>query len=258
MTELAVPQPSELAMTPSFHAVAVNATEMKEANTQITSFLVAKCDEIDKELAEMTAAYETAKTRKWASSALQNQVRNITKRKVYYDKLLDAVNAGYTIVPNMPCDIFAIRTDRHDPKWFHQTGTSQYSYNGAAPNVKDEKERLLPSGEGEYQNPLVAFTEDRDKVKTAEGKELYRVVQRKPEWRDMEFPLAAAHPVVMAAADDAMRNLIFDRIGIVPQGTMRRGYRGDPIVLGQIVRRDGYSEKVTSFLIAWHLDVRTL
>jgi hypothetical protein len=258
MTELVATQPSDLAITPSFHAVAINATAMKEANTEITQFLVAKCNEVDNELAEMTAAYDTARTRKWASSALHNQVNKITKRKVYYDKLLDAVNAGYTLVPNMPCDVFAIRTDRNDPKWFHKTGTSQYGYSGAAPSVPDEKERLLPSDEGTYQNPLVSFTEDRDKVKMPDGKELYRVTQRLPEWRDMEFPLAAAHSVVMEATDDAMKKLIFDRIGIVPQETIRRGYRGDPIVLGQIVRRDGYSEKVTSFLIAWHLDMRTL
>lgn len=258
MTEITENLPSELAMTPSFHAVAVDATAMKDAKDQITQFLVSKCDEVDKELFEMTAAYETAKSRKWASSPLQNQVRNITKRKVYYDKLLDAVNAGYTIVPNMPCDIFAIRTDRNDPKWFNQTGTSQHSFSSAAPYVKDEKERYLSSGLGEYQNPLVKFSENRDKIKTPENKELYRVRQHTPEWQDVEFPLAAAHPVVMEATDNAMRQLIFDRIGIVPQGTMRRGYRGDPIVLGQIVRKQGYDEKVTSFLIGWHLDVRTL
>jgi hypothetical protein len=76
-------------------------------------------------------------------------------------------------------------------------------------------------------------------------------------WEDIEFQLAIAHPLVMDATAAAMAMKIFDRIGVVPQ-TARNGYRGDPIVLGQITRKEGYSTKTASFLIAWYLDPRTL
>jgi hypothetical protein len=71
----------------------------------------------------------------------------------------------------------------------------------------------------------------------------------------MEFPLAIAHPLVMDATAAAMALKIFDRIGVVNN---RNQSRGDPIVLGQITRKDGYSTKTASFLIAWYLDPRTL
>ena len=61
----------------------------------------------------------------------------------------------------------------------------------------------------------------------------------------------------MDATAAAMAMKIFDRIGVVPQ-TRRKGYRGDPIVLGQITRKEGWQTKTASFLIAWYLDPRTL
>lgn len=254
MTEIAVTTSTELAMTPSFHAVAINATEMAAQRDHVGSFLRAKVSSIDIELKEMTAAYDVARTRKWASRALKNQVRKITSQKTYYDKLLTAIDLGMTIVPNMPCDIFAIRVDKAVPsiKYQHGEGPSEWS---AAPTVRDEKEQHLPVGKGIYVSPVREFEQDKEE-EVVDGKKMVYVNQTIRDYEAIEFPLAAAHPVVMEAADGAMKHLIFDRIGIVP--ATGRKLRGDPIVLGQIVRRDGYNEKVTSFLIAWHLDVRTL
>jgi len=241
-------------MTPSFHAVAVNATEMAAQRDHIGSFLRAKVSSLDLELSEMTSAYDVARTRKWASSALKNQVRKITSQKNYYDKLLAAVDLGMTIVPNMPCDIFAIRVKKEIPsrKYQHGQGPTEWS---AAPVVHDEKEKHLPAGDGLYVSPIREFEQDKEE-NVVDGKKTVYVNQVICDYEAIEFPLAAAHPVVMEATDAAMKSLIFDRIGIVP--ATGRKLRGDPIILGQIVRREGYNEKVTSFLIAWHLDVRTL
>lgn len=251
--ELAVTSP-EAAMVPSFHAVAVNATEMASQRESIGSFLRAKVSSLALELQEMTAAYDVARTRKWASSALRNQVSKITKTKTYYDKLLVAVDLGMTIVPNMPCDIFAIRVDKAIPRNKYQDGKGSTEWS-AAPVVRDEREQHLPAGEGLYVSPVREFEQNKNE-RIVDGKTIVYVSQTIRAYEDIEFPLAAAHPVVMEAADEAMKALIFDRIGIVPQ--TGRKLRGDPIILGQIVRRDGYNEKVVSFLIAWHLDVRTL
>lgn len=254
-TELAVTSEANEVLVPSFHAVAVNATEMKESRSKIRLFLDNKVAEIGLELAEITAALETAKLRKWATQPLKNQVTRIAKRKLYYDKLLAAVDAGFTIVPNMDVDVFAIRVKSDTPKWSYDSGSSKHGFRGASPSVPDEKEDHLPVGEGNYQSSRVDFHE-RNSI-TGEGEnKLYHVGQTCDGYQDIDFPLAAAHPIVMDETNRAMVMKIFDRIGIVPQ-THRR-LRGDPIILGQIVRKDGYTEKVASFLIAWHLDFRTL
>lgn len=81
-----------------------------------------------------------------------------------------------------------------------------------------------------------------------------RIIKKAVSFAELEFPLAIAHPVVMDATSHAMALKIFDRIGIVPQSLRH----GDPIVLGQIIRKQGWQTKTASFLIAWYLDVRTL
>lgn len=256
MTELAIQE--DVALVPSFHAVALNATEMQQSTTEIKHFLDTKLASLDRDVKELSDALAVAEKNKWAVKTYRSQLKKVQVRRQYYSKLLSAMDAGYTIVPNMPVDVFAIRTNRTAwPKWNGKMGTSTGGYNSASPYIPDEKEMVLPVGHGEYRSPTQMFHEDRDKV-TKDGKELYRVEQTCDGYADIEFPFAAAHSVVMDATAYAMAMKIFDRIGIIPQGTVRRGYRGDPIIVGQIVRRDGCQEKVASFLIAWHLDVRTL
>jgi hypothetical protein len=165
------------------------------------------------------------------------------------------MEAGYTIVPNMDCNVFAIRTKRQWPKWNGNEGTSHYSYSSASPSIPDEEEMRLPIGEGEYQSIDQKFHEQHWKTKEGD-KELYHVRQICDGLDPINFPLAIAHPVVMNTVAAAMAKKIFDRIGIVPAS--HRRLKGDPIVLGQITRKEGYSTKTASFLIAWYLDPRTL
>lgn len=237
----------------SFQAVALNATEMQGATAQVRAFLEDKIAEIDTELAEMSAAYQVAKSRKWSSQPLANQVSRIRKRKTYYDKLLGAVNAGYTIVPNMPCDVFVIRTNRATPQARELVSSHQYS----VPELADIDPPMLPAGEGHHESPQQRnyVTSFQQPMTDGTQQTRYRRVGVRM-YQGIEFPLAVAHPVVMSATDHAMKKLIFDRIGIVPQGTMRR--QADPIVLGQIMTKSGYHTKIASFLIAWHLDLRSL
>jgi hypothetical protein len=254
MTELAVT--SEEKLVPSFHAVAVNATEMQQSTAQIRSFLETKVAALQNEVNELAAALTVAERNKWAVKTYRSQLKKAEYRHLYYSKLVMALDAGFTIVPNMEVDVFAIRTNRTAwPKWNGNTGVSQYGFNSASPSVPDETEMVMPVGKGEYRSPVQVFTEYKDKV-TKDGKEMYRVEQECQGYSDIEFPFAAAHSVVMDATAHAMALKIFDRIGIVPQTGGK--LRGDPIILGQIVRKEGYTTKVASFLIAWHLDVRTL
>jgi hypothetical protein len=79
------------------------------------------------------------------------------------------------------------------------------------------------------------------------------------EFNEAEFPVMAAHPVVMEATARARDMNVFDQIGICPP-TRRRG-KGDPLIIGQIIEtmpKWGEPPKVISFLIAWYLDLRTI
>jgi hypothetical protein len=69
------------------------------------------------------------------------------------------------------------------------------------------------------------------------------------------FPLNVARPQIMEATAQAMVAKCFDEIGICPQTK-----QADPLIIGRIAtKRRGWQEpSMISFLIAWHLDLRTL
>lgn len=260
-TEITIPQPAkELEFVPQFHAVAVNGTEMVAAKAGIKSWLERKVQSIEEEINSIQATYDSAVKNKWKSSGFKAQLEKEKRKHLYYGKLLAACHAGFVIVPNMEVSIFAIRVARSNPSWRSDYGKSTYGFRSAAPSVPEETEERLPVGDGRYESPLTKFHEDREEGKELkDGKEVktYEVTQWCDGFDQIEFPLAIAHPMVMDATAHAMAMKIFDRIGVVPQ-TRRRGYRGDPIVVGQITTKEGSSTKVASFLIAWYLDPRTL
>jgi hypothetical protein len=255
MTEIAVTQSSDLAITPSFHMMATNPTEMANAKEGIRGWLTTKLAAIESERAEVQAAHDSAQAHKWKTSAFKSILRRIDGQYLYYGKLAAACDAGFTLVPNMDVNIFAVRTKRANPKWRGNEGTSSSGYRSASPRIPDEEEQRLSVGEGNYQSPAQKFTEYNSKIQK-DGKELYHVQQVCDGFEQIEFPLAVAHPVVMNVVAAAMAKKIFDRIGIVPRTQQR--LRGDPIVLGQITRKEGYQTKTASFLIAWYVDARTL
>jgi len=77
----------------------------------------------------------------WRSKGFDRLRRNMP------DEALAAFEAGYYIVPNFPATVFAIRTDRDNPK---RNKHIAYTYN---PKITAECD-VLPAGEGEYKNPV--------------------------------------------------------------------------------------------------------
>jgi len=243
---------NELALIPQFHAVAVNATEMKAATEGIKAWLQAKVGALNSIVDETHAALDSATRNGWATKTLRAAYLREKNRHLYYGKLLAAVEAGYTIVPNMDVDVFAIRVKREKPAEGSLTITSLWN---TTPSVDEEKEQRLEIGDGRYESPRQLVRTSHRMVKNSEGKELHENTVIPVGFSDLEFPMAVAHSVVMDATAQAMSLKIFDRIGIVP----RTKRRGDPIVLGQIIRRENsWRLKTASFLIAWYLDPRTL
>jgi hypothetical protein len=207
------------------------------------------------ERAEIQESLDSAQKHKWKTSAFKSMLSRLTQKELYYGKLLSACEAGFVIVPNMDVNVFAIRVNRSWPNWNGDEGTSANSYRSASPSIPDEEEQRLPVGDGNYQSPTQKFREFHSKI-MKDGKEVYLARQVCNGFDQIEFPLAVAHPVVMNVVAAAMAKKIFDRIGIVPRTQQR--LRGDPIVLGQITRKEGYQTKTASFLIAWYVDARTL
>ena len=244
-------------MVPKFHAVAVNATEMAEANAAITIFIKAKLASLQSEKDGFTETCMVAEMNGWKGEALARIEKRLVRELEYYGKLLLALEAGYTVVPNMPCDQFAIRVERKGPTPF----STYKEYDDRTPSdwnmdrIPDQKEQILPAGEGRYESPNPEIDDASGTHRNGEGKLIHSRHIQVTGFDDIEFPLAAAVPLVMTATQAAMSLKLFDRIGIVPQQLKAHM---DPIILGQIVRRENGRDKVASFLIAWHLDMRTL
>jgi hypothetical protein len=134
---------ADLALIPQFHAVALNATEMKAANDQIKTWLEAKLASLKTIIEEARAALDVATRNGWKTEALRSAFQREKQRQLYYGKILEAVNAGYTIVPNMEVDVFAIRVKREKPAESSATSTAKWK---VTPRIRDEKEQRLPPG----------------------------------------------------------------------------------------------------------------
>jgi len=253
-TELTVPHENDFGIQPQFQAVAVNATEMKAANEGIKTFLRNKLAAVQCEIDEAQAALDSATKHKWKTSTFKNIMLRRKQEHLYYSKLLAACEAGFTIIPNMEVDVFAIRVKRDKPahKVVQNIRTSSYS----DPWINDESEQRLPVGEGRYESPTQTVEVDKSEGVNAKGEKTFVTTWIPDGFAQLDFPLSVAHPVVMDATARAMAMKIFDRIAVVPK--TRSAGRGDPIVVGQITRKHGYTTKTASFLIAWYLDPRTL
>lgn len=211
--------------------------------------LIAWCDNriafCRAESQELGEAVEHAKKNKWKSGTLQTQHNRSLRRVEYYEKIKGALEQGYYIVPNFPIQIFAIRKGHNrKPKGFNRA-----SWRNASNHVQEEQE--LPSGEGVYRNPFpIVCQEEKQKQ---DGTKYYESYPE--EWDKFEFPINMAKPQIMSVTQTALAMKVFDRVGVMP--SVRRK-KEDPVIIGQIVHKNGPTEKVVSFMIAWHLNTNVL
>lgn len=220
---------------------------MAAAQGKLVAWAEAKVAEHEAEETEIKVNLDAAVAHKWRSSGLKSQHTRAGKRTEYYRKMLAALQAGYSIVPNLPgMDTFAVRVKRRPPE--QEFGSRwRFEQNANAVTVQE-----LPPGEGEYKDPVPAsHTEQREGEKPG-TKELVTIGDG--EWDDVDFPAIMAKPQIISATEHAMDLKIFDRMCISP-GVRRKG---DPMVIGQIVTKNGYTNKVVSFLVAWFIDTKAL
>lgn len=226
--------------------VALTATlpqDMVIAQKALIAWCEKKVAVCNAEVDELKGAVEQAKKHKWKSSVLETQHRNAVKRFQYYEKVKAALIAGFYIVPNFPIQMFAIKKGHHskprgraNDRWHHNF---------------EQKSAEMPLGEGEYKNPfpLVSTKSGKD----VQGKD-WAVTYAK-EWDDFEFPITMAKPEIMSITAAAMRLKIFDQIGVMPHLHKKKE---DPVIIGQIFRKSGYTTRTVSFMIAWHLNTNVL
>jgi hypothetical protein len=238
---------------PSVHLVARNPQQMAAAQADLTAWLQNKRSSVLADIHELETARDEAKRHKWKTSSFTNAICKFRKQHDFYQKILEAVIAGYTIVPNFPIDIFAIRVNR---TW---AATPEQYGGGSRASYLAETPDILPAGEGEYKSPKpdgFHYTRDEKQGDKVTTKHYFASTNM----QDCEFPFTVARPEIMTATAEAMALRVFDQIGICPKENSRRG-KGDPLIIGQIamsVGTYGYALKAVNFLIAWHLDLRTL
>jgi len=230
--------------------VATTPAEMEVTQKDLSQAFYRKWKEWEA-LAEETAnVIATAKNAGMAHQALTATLRKQRKQCVYYEKLHAAVDAGYHVIPSMPCEVFAIRTDAKQPK---------AEWSGQSYEQFEQRAKQLPVGEGEYLAPLPtkmayeALKDNKDGSQTEVTR--YKPVAFKPQ---LSLPSAVERQELIMPIQHAIGLKIFDDVAVAPP----RG--GDPVLLGRIQRpgRPWQSgpwggDSYICFILAWFVNPDT-
>src|SRR3989337_1738466 len=146
-TELAVQEIDTQSHARPMQLVACSPEELAVAQKQLLDWCDQRIAAWDEQFKEAQTNYEYAKSHKWNGKPYQTQRYKAERKLLFYRKIREALEAGYVIVPNFPLDLFAIRTTREYAKSKQSTGwRSKF----------EQAPQLLPTGEGEYKNPIPA------------------------------------------------------------------------------------------------------
>lgn len=227
--------------------VAKNPMEMAQAQEGLLLWARDKLAQLRSEYTEMEEAHSHARKMKWKASPLRRQMTRIQKRITYYEKVETALAEGYYLIPNFPVDIVAIRTRREYPKHYEGTDRGLLAF--------EQESDASPQGEGEYVSPTPRLDSEHREHTDHNGKKKMVKWFWPDRFEPFDFPFTVTKPQIIDSTKRAMVKKVFDEIGVLPQ---RQRRRGDPMIIGQVVLREGYSEKKLSFLIAWFVDTNTL
>lgn len=240
------------------HLVARNPAEMQAARGDLLVWLKQKLTTTEAEIRDLNASVEEARQNGWKTDALTRARNRMINLETFYFKMLMAVEAGYTIIPDFPIDVFAIRVNRSGVRELERTQQSTWGW----PTIPNQPADTTPAGSGEYRNPEALERHYEWKDKDSKGEEVvYRQTVASKFQDEIVFPMIAARPEVMNATAGAMALKVFDQIGIcrpVKEGRQVRFGKGDPLIIGQILLRRPQDTKVVNFIIAWHLNLNDL
>jgi hypothetical protein len=235
---------------------ALNPHELQVAGKKMADFFVGRRDEMKRLLMEQETAYNHAVDHKWASAALKRAC-DITKRRLtFYEKAVQAVDAGYLVIPNLPMDVFAIRVARKRPRGVGTFSEDRWNRPDARRHAQEPD--LLPAGEGHNVSPIptIESISNEEHRKSHDGTTFKAMVSHSApvDWRDtIDFPMALAKPLIMTETQRALGLKLFDEMGIVnDRVTPER--RADPIIVGRL-RNPRRNRPALSFFIAWAADL---
>lgn len=217
--------------------VAENTMQLQEANNQLIEFFKGKMTGLEKDAKEIGDSIVESLNAGFDTKKLKGQQTKLRNKLVYYDKIINALQRGYTIIPAVWQGIsIAVKTDSVN------VPNKNSNYRGSS--ELNMKAKRLPVGEGRYVCPETIVGHDTycdgDKEKN-----LYFPIEIKEE---IELPISLAKPQLIAATKSAMQHKVFDAIQVVDHG-------GDPMVIG-VINGQGY--KQVCFLIAWWLDTKDI
>lgn len=227
--------------------VALDPKQLQQSQQQLIGWCDGKIAEVSAEVDDLQSNLDISKKAKWNTARAKNSLRIAKGRLIFYTKIKEALGAGFYIVPNFPCDIFAIRTTAAKPSEY---GTANYEHF----NLPLETGQLKEVGVGQYQNPETYVSTTKLKRQDSNGKEIISYKKEATSYQEMDFPFVLAKPQVLSATQRAMALKIFDELGVCPQTK-----KSDPLVLGIIkAPKFGWSQKQVTFMVAWWLDTNTL
>ena len=230
--------------------LALTPAQMRPAQEGLIAWAQEKLRALNAEADEQDRAMEDAARFPFSNQRAQwaRELNKTTKTIAYYDKIRQALEAGYIIVPDFPVDVFAVRTKTETP-----TGSYTASYPRREGTAFTQQAKALPPGEGRYVSDDVRGEGEEVKTKDAQGREVTKYRYTASEFRDVAIPARLVRPEILDATHRALLLKVFDEVGLVGQP------RQDPIIVGKIIDpRDKYKQRRVSFFIAWWLDTATL
>ncbi len=257
---------------PETHLVATSPVEMQAAQGDMKLWLEQRLAVLERDIIEANAALDEARRHGWATAALTSARNRAVDDETFYNKILIAVEAGYTVIPDFPLQVFAVRrgeSPKLERNTFQGAVRGQNTYLGRPVDAD-----CAPAGAGEYRNPTPeTFTNvSENRAPNAQergGPRWYtRVTGTGDPAGPILFPHMTARAPIMQATAKAMDEKVFDQFGVclpvfavglsrqVETSTTRAG---DPLVIGQILhKRVGSRQRCVSFIIAWHLNLNDL
>jgi len=217
--------------------VATNYTEMIAAQHTMSEWAAGKLESEKQSHGELGEIRRQLVDHGMSTTNIDRQLSQCRRRITFYGKVLAAIRAGYTIIPSMWSDIFAIKTGSDTPPrtWKDHIDKTDIAVRGHE------------HGQGRYVNPVTDY-EYKVVGHRDNGFEVRRF--RATAFNDVEFPVDAQRPEIIEATGRAMERKIFDALGIVHQGS-------DPLIVGHIKTPRSYAQD-TLFMIAYFVDLDTI
>lgn len=197
------------------------------------------------ELVVSEAELDRAAERKWAVKPFERQIDRTRKHLAYLRKVKAALEAGYSIIPNLRLDLLAVRTNKH-PKYLLQEVESR-------PEVEAQK---LPIGDGAFVNPSPEYRHWQISRPNSSGTGTHHVtLYETTDHAPVDVPHVLLKRDLADALHKALEEKLFDEIGIVQDSP-----RGDPVLVGRVLspKASGWNRDGVAFFIGWWFDPKTL